>query len=465
MARSKLSMSNVSYKYISNILFSDLFNWSVQYAKKSKLMFNKQYDSVKIGAFLTRIKKPINIDDNQNYKRVSIKLYNGGIVLRDIERGSNVGTKKQFIINAGQFLLSKIDARNGAIGIVPASCDNAVITGNFWSFEINTELIVPKFLTLLTTTKYFTKLFDDASNGTTNRHYLQEDLFLNMEVPLPPIERQYEIVDDYNAKIQVAEKNEREALNLEKEIEETLFEKLGISSVLQQKASISNSLLSFVNYSFISRWGVEFLKNEKVNKKLLKSASLPMRKLGNLVEIDPKNNFSDLDKNLEMSFIPMECVSDEYGEIISLKVGCNEKSKGYTRFQDGDLIWAKITPCMQNGKSAILKDLKNGYGYGSTEFYVIRNTNSEIHLDYIYHILRTDTVLKNAMTFFTGSSGQQRVPKSFLENLEIPLPDFATQVQISNDIYAIKKRIKELHTNAEKCRGEAIRGFEKELLG
>ena len=77
--------------------------------------------------------------------------------------------------------MSKIDARNGAIGIVPETCDNAIITGNFWDFEINTNIIEPQFLTLLTTTKYFTKLFDRASNGTTNRHYLQEDLFLNME--------------------------------------------------------------------------------------------------------------------------------------------------------------------------------------------------------------------------------------------------------------------------------------------
>lgn len=438
-------------------------NWSVHFLLNVNTM-KTNYPQCSLGNLLQRNQNTTVVEDNTMYKRITIKLYGKGVYLRDELLGKDIGTKRQYILSQGQFILSKIDARNGAFGIVSEELDGAITTADFVSFNIDTEKILPDFLRLLVSTEHFAKICQGQSSGTTGRQRVSLNDLLAIKIPLPPIERQYEIVDDYNAKIQVAEKNEREALNLEKEIEETLFEKLGISSVLQQKASISNSLLSFVNYSFISRWGVEFLKNEKVNKKLLKSKALPMKKLGSLVEIDPKNNFSDLDKNLEISFIPMECVSDEYGEIISLKVGCNEKSKGYTRFQDGDLIWAKITPCMQNGKSAILKELKNGYGYGSTEFYVIRNTNPEIHLDYIYHILRTDTVLKNAMTFFTGSSGQQRVPKSFLENLEIPLPDFATQVQISNDIYEIKKRIKELHTNAEKCRSEAIRYFEKELF-
>lgn len=438
-------------------------NWSVHFLLNVNTM-KTNYPQCSLGNLLQRNQNTTVVEDNTMYKRVTIKLYGKGVYLRDELLGKDIGTKRQYILSKGQFILSKIDARNGAFGIVPEELDGAITTADFVSFNIDTEKILPDFLRLLVSTEHFAKICQGQSSGTTGRQRVSLNDLLAIKIPLPPIERQYEIVDDYNAKIQVAEKNEREALNLEKEIEETLFEKLGISSVLQQKASISNSLLSFVNYSFISRWGVEFLKNEKVNKKLLKSKALPMKKLGSLVEIDPKNNFSDLDKNLEMSFIPMECVSDEYGEIISLKVGCNEKSKGYTRFQDGDLIWAKITPCMQNGKSAILKELKNGYGYGSTEFYVIRNTNPDIHLDYIYHILRTDTVLKNAMTFFTGSSGQQRVPKSFLENLEIPLPDFATQVQISNDIYEIKSRIKEIKTNAEKCRVEAIIDFEKELF-
>ena len=119
---------------------------------------------------------------------------------------------------------------------------------------------------------------------------------------------------------------------------------------------------------------------------------------------------------------------------------------------------------MQNGKSAILKGLKNGYGYGSTEFYVIRNSNPKVCLDYIYHILRTKIVRQNAMTYFTGSSGQQRVPKSYLQNLEIPLPEIKIQKSISDEIYMMKDKIKELKQQAEQNRIAAQEEFEKELF-
>ena len=142
---------SIDYKHLSFVPFSQIYNWSVQYAQKCDQFFNNKYDCVKIGSFLLRIKDPIDIVDSENYKRVSIKLYNGGITLRDVEKGVNIGTKKQFLIKQGHLLLSKIDARNGAIGIVPKSCDKAIITGNFWDFEINTNIAEPEFLTLLMT--------------------------------------------------------------------------------------------------------------------------------------------------------------------------------------------------------------------------------------------------------------------------------------------------------------------------
>lgn len=464
MARNKLLMNNAVYKYISTTPFSDLYNWSFQYTQKCEQLFSNKYKCVNIGSFLTRIKDIVDIEDNQNYKRVSIKLYNGGITLRDTELGINIGTKKQFRIKKGNFLLSKIDARNGAIGVVPESCHNAIITGNFWNFEIDVAKADPQFLSLLMTTNYFVKLFDKASNGTTNRHYLQENLFLKTEIPLPPLEIQKEFVKKYNDKIKLAEKQETKALQLENDIEKFLFSELDIDEQTKENEIQNKNLLSFTDLKNLSRWGVEYLKTQKSDNILLKSRTISMRKLGSIVEIDPKNNFSALNKDMEMSFIPMQCISDEHGEIVKLENGTNEKSKGYTRFQEGDLVWAKITPCMQNGKSAILKGLKNGYGYGSTEFYVIRNSNSNICLDYIYHILRTKLVRQNAVKYFTGSSGQQRVPKSYLQNLEIPLPDINMQKSLSNQIYNMKNNIKQLKQNAEQLRLSAQQEFEKELF-
>ena len=358
-------MNSSAFSYLSLINFSHLYNWSVQYAQRKYTLNNDLYDLVPINEFLTRVKEPVTVEDNLNYKRVSIRLYNAGISLRDIEKGINIGTKKQFRVHTGQFLLSKIDARNGAFGVVPEICDNAIITGNFWTFDVNYEKVNPYFLTLVMTSDFFIKLSEQCSNGTTNRHYLQENLFLDMKIPLPPLEKQKEIVDRYNAKIKLAEEQAKEAQNLEEMIEQYICSEL---KIVNTSPKVSNEFkISFVNYKDLSRWGVEFLKNNLSSKDFLKSLVYPMKKLGTLVAINPDNDFSKLDENLEMTFLPMASISDKFGEIVNAEKGKNEDSNGYTKFKEGDLLWAKITPCMQNGKSAIAKNLINNRGYGSTE--------------------------------------------------------------------------------------------------
>ena len=135
-------------------------------------------------------------------------------------------------------------------------------------------------------------------------------------------------------------------------------------------------------------------------------------------EINPKTIYPD---DIEdVSFIPMECVSDIYGEIIEHKNGKSTNSKGYTSFQENDVIWAKITPCMQNGKCAVATNLKNGYGYGSTEFHVFRATQNAIP-EYIHCFMRSKRVREVAVSYFTGSAGQQRIGTDFLEALTLPL--------------------------------------------
>ncbi len=76
---------------------------------------------VRIGNLLQRNKIAINVQDNIDYKRITIRLRNGGVILRDVVQGQNIGTKRQFLVSEGQFILSKIDARNGAMGIIPRS--------------------------------------------------------------------------------------------------------------------------------------------------------------------------------------------------------------------------------------------------------------------------------------------------------------------------------------------------------
>jgi type I restriction enzyme S subunit len=153
---------------------------------------------MKLESLLTRIKESIEIEDDKSYKRVTIKTKNQGVHLRDILKGSDIGTKKQFVVHEGQFLLSKIDAMNGAFGIVPKILDGAIITGNFWTFDVNKDLMDIEWFNLLTSSSKFIEICRELSSGTTNRRYLDEKKFSEYVFKLPNLEEQKTVVKRVN---------------------------------------------------------------------------------------------------------------------------------------------------------------------------------------------------------------------------------------------------------------------------
>ncbi len=160
--------------------------------------FSNISDLKPIKSFLKRVKNPIDIEDDLKYKRVTIKTNHNGISLRDEELGINIGTKKQFTVNPNQFLLSKIDARNGAFGIVPSDLDNAIITGNFWTYEVDKNIVDINWFLYFTESFHFIDICKTASTGSTHRKYLDETKFLNHKINVPSIEEQLAIVNQIN---------------------------------------------------------------------------------------------------------------------------------------------------------------------------------------------------------------------------------------------------------------------------
>lgn len=155
-------------------------------------------------------------------------------------------------------------------------------------------------------------------------------------------------------------------------------------------------------------------------------------RLGEVAEINPRRP-PGLDRadSQPTTFVPMSAVNEQHGVIASPETKpFAEVKKGYTYFAEGDVLFAKITPCMQNGKHAIARELIDGIGFGTTEFHVIRpGTNLIAEWGHFY--IRRPRILRDAMAHFTGAVGQQRVPKDFLTDLEIPLPPLAEQKRIA----------------------------------
>jgi type I restriction enzyme S subunit len=165
-----------------------------------------------------------------------------------------------------------------------------------------------------------------------------------------------------------------------------------------------------------------------------KEGAWPLVPLSELVVINPRPGNHELADDSLASFIPMRCVEEESGRFEPLgdrKVA--GVRKGYTPFRDGDVIFAKVTPCMENGKAAVLKGLTNGIGFGSTEFFVLRPTE-RLDANYLLHFILQSSFRRQAARSMTGAVGLRRVPKSFLEQQPIPLRPLPEQRRIVAEI-------------------------------
>lgn len=243
-------------KFLSIVPFRKLLNWSVQYLTGSEIEFTAAYSMVRIGDFLNRNKTPITIEDKKEYVRVKIKTRNGGVERREKNNvlGKNIGTKKQFVISEGQFIVSKIDARNGAMGIVPKELDGAIVTQDFLPYDIDSDIINPQYLVLISTTKPFVDFCQSCSSGTTNRQRINEDEFLNIRIPVPDLDNQKLLVDSYMENITKATQLEVESDKTKRDLYAWLLAQLNIKE--SSPRNIRN-ILRFVKYHNLKKWSID----------------------------------------------------------------------------------------------------------------------------------------------------------------------------------------------------------------
>ncbi|WP_287849461.1 restriction endonuclease subunit S [Acidiphilium sp.] len=176
----------------------------------------------------------------------------------------------------------------------------------------------------------------------------------------------------------------------------------------------------------------------------------PLRALGDVIEINPRQP-KGIATSQEVSFVPMAAVDEIHGSIVDRQVReFGAVSKGFPTFADGDVLFAKITPCMENGKAAIATDLVNGIGAGSTEFFVLR-PSQDILAEYVFHFVRRAPFREACKANFTGSAGQQRVPRSYLERVVLPIPPLDEQRRI----VGLLDRAAEIRRRADAARAKA----------
>ncbi|WP_160113207.1 restriction endonuclease subunit S [Flavobacterium hibernum] len=410
-------MSN-SNLYLHFIDFVKLSEWSVQGLLHSNFNYTNKFELAKIGDFLLKSRDTISIEDNIDYKRITVKINNNGVILRDIEKGVNIGTKKQFKVKKGQFILSKIDARNGAFGIIPDNLDGAIVTNDFPIFNIDSSRINPHFLLLITTTQAFINFAQSCSSGTTNRQRINVEIFLNQFIPLPSTIEQQKIVNNYQDKIKLAEDLEKQAEDLDQEIEKYFLEQLDLNQ-LNERLETKGLLL--IDFKDVERWDY-FSGDYGVNIQLKKS-KYPLIKIGEKYSFEKRSFNKKAYQYESFKYIEIGAIDAIKGitEIKDVKVS-KAPSRATQFVKTGDLIIGTTRPYLK--KFAIVTK-ENNDNVCSSGFSVISKSD-DYYLPFLLQFLRCSYGVEQLRNRMTGGL-YPAITESELKEIKIPFPNFTEQ--------------------------------------
>jgi len=447
-------------KHLNFTELIELDNWSTYSLLGKNLIYTKRFAFVRIGQFLIRNKEQVLIQDDILYKRPTIRINGIGISLRDIVKGNNIGTKNQFRIHKGQFLLSKIDARNGAFGVVPKELEDGIITGNFWTFDVDYNLINPHYLTLLTRTKKFQILCQTASVGTTNRNYLQEKLFLNFKIPLPTLNEQNEIVNSYNQKLKGIKEFQERGDKLNEDIEKYLLEELGVEMNINKSG---NTRLQLIQYKETNRWDTLFLLGKLPTLK----SKYTVTSFSDIIKFFNKDNDfksiridSSKYPNEEYRFIGMEHIEKETGRLLDMQIVKGKEIKSQTiRVPANFIVYGKLRPYL------------NKYWINKTEFdniicsseFFVFDIDDKINKLFFKYVL-SSKVIQEQIADKTSGARMPRINEAIFFDLKFPLPPRDIQDKIASKIDLMKNEIESAKVKATNLLTEAEQEFEKAIF-
>ena len=454
-------MANMIYKYLHLANYKDIPNWSVQYADEEDLGFTKKYLKARIGSFLVKSKDIIEIQDDVEYKQVTIKINNGGVVPRNNGEtilGSKIGTKRQHVVHAGQFIMSKIDARNGAYGIVPAELEGAIVTNDFPVFDVDTEKIVPQFLVLVSTTEKFVEFARKCSSGTTNRKRIDIDAFLNQQIPLPSIEEQELILKEYNGKVKEADFLLQQADDILKDKNSYLKKMLKFYYNKNER----KGLLNFLHFVDVRRWDVPFYSSQSKVDSMYDTTTL-----GNCMElymIDNNNHSLRVETyntpEKQFHYIGMENVEKDTGVLNSFQIVNGKSIKSQTvRIPKGFMIYGKLRPYLN-------KYWENNEDYDdivcSSEFLCFL-PKKELNKSFFKYILSSYIIQEQIADSMTGAR-MPRIDESIFKNIVVPIPPRSVQDSISTYLIERDEEISRLKCESKELKASATNMFLTEIF-
>lgn len=288
-----------------------------------------------------------------------------------------------------------------------------VTCSNFFRLLRFNNKINSKFINYYFNFLYETKIIELYQSNSTNLRNLKFSQFLNQNIPVPQtLGEQQEIVDVLDAADRII-RLRKECIKSAQDLIPALFQEMF--------GDINNNI-----------------------------HSLPISEIKSCVEINPTKIV--MNDNDDVTFLGMKDVT-ENGQIdLSTIKKYKEVKKGFTSFKNDDVLLAKITPCFENGKAAIAKNLVNNTGFGSTEFYVLRPNQNKILPEYLYSIVKSSRFSEIGRSNMKGAAGQKRLIKDFVSNYKFLLPDIPQQKSYAAKVQEIEAYIKAQQAELENAK-------------
>lgn len=408
------------------------FNKAIRINVDAVIKNTSKYSAVKLkdcvevtGGLWTGKKAPmkkVKVIRNTNFT-MSGKINLADVAEIDVEEKA----LKTRTLEKGDIILEKSGgSQTQAVGrVVYFDIDGEFSYSNFTArLRVSIPNVLSKYIYLVLNDYYQRKKTFGYQNGMGGLKNLDMDRYMDIPIPIPPVTIQQQIIDEC-AKIDEEYNNTR----------------MNIKDYRKKIEDMFNNL--------------ETIASEG-GYRLVKLSSLCERNMS-------KSEISSLSDDTMISFVEMASVSNlGYIEMMEDRTLGEVRKGSYTYFAEGDIIIAKITPCMENGKCAIAKGLKNNIGFGSSEFHTFR-CNDKIKTEFLFGYLNRSSIRKLAADSMTGASGHRRVPIEFYENLDIPLLKINEQTDIISKVEELETKIVDAKKHLEALQGKTTEIFNKYL--
>jgi type I restriction enzyme S subunit len=423
----------------------------------------------RIGDILTRKKTAVLVEDGTSYKQVTIRTNYKGVCLRGTQDGSTILTKNQFAVSAGQFILSRIDARNGAFGIIPDELEGAIVTNDFLAFDINEDEVEIEFFNVFLQSPIFLEACIKASRGNTNRKRVDEDFFLHYEVNLPPRKEQSQLIKRIN-KGRTAIATARHEITHQ----ETLLAKLK-QAILQEAIAgkltadwrsahpdvePASQLLHRIQAEKARLIAAKKLRPEKPLPKIT-PAEIPFEipqgwewcRLDDFLNVRAgvaKGGKHYKEPTTPTPYLRVANVQRGYLDLVEIKyldLPASEVTK--YALEDGDLLVTEGGDPDKVGRCAVWRNEIEGCVHQNHIFSMRPYANASVELEFVPLMLNSPFCQTHFLGSYKQTTNLASINKTVLRSTPIPLPPLAEQAAIVERVEALMEHCRALAAEIE----------------